>query len=158
VSRLSGFPKGLLSLLGSNNFGTNPKELGETIAPVVDTTDYFALQLQVGAAAVAGAPAGGPNILFTVPAGEVWKVCVYSIFVATGGAATVGAAYTSASIGGATHILGAGVPLAINNSRWAVMSAEPFFLNAGESLGAYISELVGAITLSGSLLSQRFRT
>lgn len=162
MTQIAGFPTGLLDLLGSQNFGENPRDLGNVIAPVVDVRELFQVTKQrvifnSGTDVLANGNNSLKTFALTVPAGEVWRIVAGSAFLNTAVGETVGQAYLSATIGGGTTIISDGVPLAASQTRWANLSAEPFFAPAGTLLSIWGSEVVGVPTAALTILAARLR-
>lgn len=154
--RLAGFPTGLLSLVGSQSFGTAPKELGDIIAPTLELGELYLLTKQEGQVGVVAVPAAGPNNAITVPNGEVWRVNYGGVFVQTGVGVTLDWTPCAFANGGIVPIGDTHVQAASQTRLQAVKQA-PLWLQAGQSLGVYITALVGAPTVSFSVAVSRLR-
>lgn len=157
MSRLAGFPTGLLSLLGSQNFGEAPKELSDTVLTTVDGSPLYLLSQQVAQIGIVALPANGVNIALTVPLGEVWRVAYGGVFCLTGAGTTVD---VTAIIGvdGGTVPLSSTVSLAATQQRFIPCIHRDIWLRAGQTLGAHLNLLVGAnISLSASYAISRLR-
>jgi len=73
MSRINRLPRGLQDLLGSKNFGVNPSEMGQQVAPIHDLFPHWASERLVARTTTATAPAAQTNVqTFTVPDDEVW--------------------------------------------------------------------------------------
>lgn len=158
-SRLAGFPTGLLDLVGSQNFGIAPKELLETVSPTVDMLELYSLTKQSGRISILSAPANGNNAGqgLVVPAGEVWRIVAGGIFVAAGVGVT-GDFTPIVNSGGGTTPLGDTLSVAASTTRWITSKAgSAFWLRSGDELGAYITALAGAPTVSVAYQVARFR-
>lgn len=159
MSILSGFAKGFLSLVDSQNFGINPKDLSDTVSPVVSIEDLYLLQKQVGVLGIVAVPAAGLNLAITVPVGEVWRVHLGGVFMING----VGVTNTYTPVaevkggGGIAVPLGPGVAGPASATTLAPMTCAPFWLNAGDSLGAYGASLVGVPTVSVAFMVSKLR-
>lgn len=154
--RLSGFPTGLLSLVGSQSFGTAPKELGDVVAPTLDVAALYLLTKQEPEIAVIAVPAAGPNLGIVVPAGEVWLANYGGVFSLTGVGVTLD--WTPiATIESGTIPIGDTVVQLASQTRWQASKQLPIWLSAGQGLGVYISALVGAPTLSVAYNISRLR-
>lgn len=158
MGMLSGFPKGLLSLLGSQNFGINPKDLSDVVAPTVELSELYLLSKQVSTFQTIAAPANGTNAGagLIVPAGEVWRVHAGGIFVITGVGVTLDITPITI-VNGITCPLASTTSIAASLFRWVPMIMNPFWADAGSELGAYISALVGAPTVSIQYLVSKLR-
>jgi len=158
VSRLAGYPTGLLDLVGSQSFGIAPKDLSDIVGPIVDLTGLYMLTKQVAAIAIMAAPANGTNATkgLIVPAGEVWSIRAGGVFVGAG--VGVSGDFTPTMISnGLTVALGATTPVAASTTRWLEMTMGPIFLKAGDELTCHISLIAGAPTVSIQYLVAKFR-
>lgn len=162
MSRLSGFPQGLLGLIGSVTFGNNPKELSDAVVPTVDIADLFELSTQVVISDVlnpvpgTGFRQGTPAI--TVPTGEVWHVKDFSVIAITPAASTITFA---PAVQFQQNVLFQNDPvLAIaSQTRWSVWKGEPRWFGSGTSFGVYVTDLVGAAVITGiSMLVAKVRS
>lgn len=76
MSRINRVPYGLQDLLGSQNFGDNPSELGGVVSPVLDMYQFMKLERREFVINAAGStrttPGNFSNIV--VPQGEIWMV------------------------------------------------------------------------------------
>jgi hypothetical protein len=162
VSRISGFPTALLSLLGSQNFGQAPNELGPTIAPCVDVGDLFALTAQTTANASIAAIVNGPNVgaaeRIQVPQGEVWRIYQISAFVATGVGATL-THYLQVVAGQNQSVtVSEAVAQVASTARFNIAKlTAPLWLQAGNFIQLYAADVVGAAPGSVTAIVQRFR-
>lgn len=159
MSRLAGYPTGLLDLVGSQSFGQAPKDLADVVAPVMDLSPLYLLTKQVAAIAIVAGPANGTNAGkgLIVPPGEVWSVRAGGVFVATGVGVT-GDFTPSMISNGLTVSLGDSTPILASTTRWLRFAPPgPIFVKAGDELTCYISALVGAPTVSIQYLLAKFR-
>jgi len=142
--RLSGFPKGLLSLLGSNSFGVNPSELGDVIAPVVDLTGMYLISAQTVISTNVNPLVNGPNagvVNHTVPVGEMWYVHSIdaAIFAVAASSGDISAAMVQ---DGVTTMLTSSLVVPVNTTRF--ISAQPgIWLPSGAALRMYGATVVG---------------
>lgn len=144
MSILSGFARGLLSLLDSQNFGEAPKSLSDTISPIVDTTGLYLLTKQSGVVGLVAVPAG-LNRVIQVPLGEVWRVHAGGVFVLNPVAVTN--TWTPfIEVSGIVVPIAPSFSVPASATRMQPMTVQPFFLSAGDWLGVYGSELVGVPT------------
>jgi hypothetical protein len=155
VSRLAGYPAGLLSLVQSQSFGIAPKDLGDVIAPIVDLTSMYLLTAQ-RATANSGVLVNGNNNLITVPDGEVWRVHICSATVIAGVGVTGALALTVRADANIVAISEHLVFVA-STTRFLPMVADPFWLKAGDQLNVFGSEIVGAPTVQVNGLVSKLR-
>lgn len=149
-SSIAAYPQGLLSLLQSQNFGSNPKLLSEIVVPTVDVTDLYGLSQQYAPANTVLLAANNNDVL-TVPAGKVWKV--------TGAGAIV-----IAGAGGAGRITltvrtqSQNVPIsdtltfAATETRLLASLLGKFYLRAGDRINVWCDGLAGAPTVTVTAL------
>lgn len=157
MSRLAGFPTGLLSLLQSQSFGEAPKEMADAIAPTVELAELYLLTQQVAAIGSVALPANGVNVALTVPQGEVWRVAYGGAFCLTGAGTTCDIT-PIVGVDGGTVPLGNTISLAASQMRFMPSLMGPMWLKAGQTLGAHINLLVGAnISVSVSYAVSRLR-
>jgi len=158
VSRLSGFPAGLLSLTGSQSFGVNPKDIADIISPCVELGELYLLSKQVGQAIVFTAPANGPNPGqgLVVPAGEVWRVHAGGFFISTAAGVTTDACLI-VNISGATVPISDMISVAASQVRMQAFDHAPFWLQAGAELGVMLASPVGVPTVSVSYILSKLR-
>lgn len=160
MSRLSGFPTGLLSLLGSQNFGEAPNELGDVIAPTVDIGELFALTRQEAIFVSYATPTTGNNngAGLIVPPGEIWRVMAGGAFAAPGAGVTF--QFGPHVIVGNTTPLAPFVAAVASQIRVNPIPFGGFWIGAGSELGVYLSDVVGvpgAGSVSLRYLVQKFR-
>jgi hypothetical protein len=155
--RLHGYPAGFQSLVGSQNQGASPAELGDVIAPCVDLTEAYLLGKQEGIAAVIAAPVNTINTAFEVPIGEVWRVNGGGCFVTTGAGESLDWTPTI-EINGVVMPLETTLAQAASQTRMRSIWARGYiWAQAGHKLGIYITGLVGAPTVSCSYSISRLR-
>lgn len=153
---IGGNPVGLLSILQSQNFGQNPKELSGTIVPTVEIRELYQLQFQQARAGGVAVPAIGFNQAVVVPATQLWHVKAGGIIL--GAAAGVSADITmTCRYRGSLFPLTDTIPLAASQTRYVTMKAAPFWAEAGVEFGVDISSLVGAPSIQLSLLISALR-
>jgi len=155
---LTGFPNGLLSLVGSNNFGEAPRLLSEVVSPVVDVGElYAASKLETPAQSTFTVLNGANNAnSITVPAGEMWRVYKVSAFLSTG----VGEAQRSvliATYGGTSLAISGEANLGASTSQFLRSDDEPFWLLAGGRLGLFSFAPTGVPTASLAAFVTRLR-
>lgn len=157
MTRLAGFPSGLLSLVGSANFGDAPNQMGDVIAPCIELQDLYLLTAQEPEILIVAAPANGINAGIRVPAGEVWKVVQGGVFVDTG----AGVSLTSWTP--VVEASGGVIPIAdsvlAHPASQTILKAihTPFWVKAGDQVSVYIRGLAGVPTISIALLISRLR-
>jgi hypothetical protein len=159
VSRLSSFPTALLSLLGSQNFGESPNELGQMVVPTVDIGELFALTKQVPVFGQLAAPAIGNNAGqgIVVPSGEVWRVMYGGLFVNCG-AGVSGEFTPTLLVEGSSCPLAMTYAVAASTQRQSPVVQVPMWIQAGTELGCTISPgLVLVPTVSMRYVVQKFR-
>jgi len=142
---LHGYPVGLLSMLGSQNFGVNPKELAEVVSPVVDLSDLYLLQFQQSVSGAVGVPGVGFNLAITVPAGQMWRVHALSGIIVHGAGVTADYALNVMPNNGASVAVSPSISVAANQTRWLPITGAPegLWLTAGTTIGLDIASLVG---------------
>ena len=156
TQRLSAFPNGLLSLTGSQSFGTAPKELGDIIAPTIELADLYLLSLQEPEVLILAAPVNGINAGIRVPPGEVWRVVAGGVFVLAGAGVTLDWTPVVESQGGLIPI-GDTQSQAASTTRLQASKQTPFWVKSGDQVTIYIQALVGVPTVSIALLIDRLR-
>jgi hypothetical protein len=91
--QINQLPAGLLSLLGSKGGQSNPSELSDLVACVLEIRDlYLSVNREVindGNVAAAVGVLGFPNGTLVVPPGEIWYVWDYEVICAPGAGAAV---------------------------------------------------------------------
>lgn len=159
MSILSSYPTGFLSIVGSQNFGEAPRELGSVIAPTMEMGELFMLSKQEAVYVGYAAPIFGNNNGngLIVPPGEVWRVLAGGAFALPG--AGISFMFGPHIISGNATPLVPLVPAVASMIRAATIQL-PFWARAGEELGVYLSDVVGvpgANQVSLRYLIQRFR-
>lgn len=153
--RLSAFPRALLDLVGSQNFGVNVKELSETISPVIDITpNYLSARLSTFAGIGTGAPASGFNLVHTVPAGKVWALftAAASFSPEAGVAGDVGLAMIGIQNPNYRAWLTNWVTVAASTTKAAAQTfPQPLYVPPGFRLGAYLQNITGVPTVASSV-------
>jgi hypothetical protein len=162
---ISRFPAGFLDLVGSQNFGENPRSLSDLVAPVVDIGSQYLVTLQVALFGNTAAGANGFNGFTTtqliVPVGEVWKVVALNTTVVSA-AAQSGKFSPAVRIGGAA---GPAFPLAdpvnyiASETNWTYWDMDVFWAPAGYEFGAILAQVTGgAPTLvQGAMIYSRLK-
>lgn len=156
--RLAGFPKGLLSLLQSQSFGQNPKELADIVSPTVELADLYLLSTQECIQFTWNPPGAGFNTGagLTVPAGEVWRLHGCRV-AAINGVGQTQSVSPSLFINGFTlHLSNLFVAVASQN-RIQVQQLAPMWLPAGSQLGATVEDLTGTPILNGAYLVSKLK-
>ena len=160
-------PQGLLSLLQLKQTGSNPSQLLETVAPVVDLVQWW-LQRQVvdlsfqlfgAVSTVLIGPAGHGQTAFTtnpitVPQQQQWWIESFSL----GGTLLAAEGITLAPLmleaGGTTHLLGPPYADVVTaRARDFAVSVRNFWLAPGSSLGVRVMDAntAATITVSGAI-------
>jgi hypothetical protein len=134
-----------LNLVGSQNKGLAPNELADVIAPTIDLGPMYLVSRQEAEAAIIAAPANGINNAITVPTGEVWRVNFGGAFCATPAGVTLDWALAANLDGGAMPLADT-LSQAASQTRLMAMKSGPIWLTGGQSLGVYITNLVGVPT------------
>jgi len=148
VITLSNYPKGLLDLLGSQNFGENPRIFEDRILGVVDVGAQLQVNKTVAIATPAFLPGGtgfrvDANNLLRVPAGETWLVKAFHAGVTT----AVGEAinyHPAVGMDGNSFALATSraVGASLNDSHPSIVQG--FWIPAGAQLGVFVNSLTGA--------------
>jgi len=160
------YPRGFLSLLGLQNFGENPRDVGGVISPVVDIGDQFlveSFEIRTGnnAAGATGFNKFTNNSLI-VPQGELWRVFAFSVQVVSG----VGASGRFAAAIAVGSTAGVGPRLVVSQQQDYVASQTafngltqlPFWAPAGYELGIELANVAGpAPSCDGGILFARLR-
>lgn len=159
MSRISGFPSGLLGLLDSKNFGQQPDELVDSITPVINLVDLFLTTKQVGAVQIVAAPANGINAGIVVPQGEVWRVHCGGVLSITNafGSHSFTPVVESKGEGAIVLPIGETIVQAASLTRWSPMLCDPFYLKAGDQLSAYLGEVADTPTISIAYMVSKIR-
>jgi len=161
LPQVSTLARGLLPLLGLQNFGENPRFLSDVIAPSLDLFDMLAVTARttIVAANVAAAAVGGivfPELL--VPAGELWWVEWYNVRTATlgaGAAIRLRPSYTENSL--TSVVLGNAASAAVGEQARPFMDRRTFVV-AGGQLSADVEALTaGPVNVSAAAIVARFR-
>jgi hypothetical protein len=154
---ISQLPRGLLALLGIQNFGESPRQLADLVSPVLELLDLYTLSTRECAVGTNAAPALGPNLYTApnsgyvdlsqaVPVGEVWYVHDYCVQVTPGAATSITIQPRIRTINAS---YGASIPMAITgaagNPEWDVPS--PFrgvWVSGGTQFGFRVNAITGA--------------
>lgn len=70
---ISNRPLGFNSFFGLNDMGAVPREVSDAVAPVIDMTEFFAVNKETLSVAV-NATGVGPISVFAVPQGQLWRI------------------------------------------------------------------------------------
>jgi len=154
MSSIGAFPKGLLSMLQSQNFGINPKELSDTVVPVVDVVDCYALSAQF-APANSVVLANLNNDILTVPAGKVWRVAAAGAIVIAGVGVT-GACFLTVRTQSQNVPISETMVFAASTTRPVNMTCPPFWLQAGDRINLWGDTIAGAPTATVCALVSEF--
>jgi hypothetical protein len=161
-STISKFAKGFLSLLGVQNFGSNPRTLADHVQATVDIGEQYQVETQEALFGNNSAANGfraftGSNL--TVPAGELWRVLAYAVSVVSGVGDTgrVGPSVRIGGNAGPRYPLGNPIDYVASQTNWVFFDAQPLWLPAGYELGAECAQTVGAATITGNVIFVRLR-
>ncbi len=166
TTRISTWPAGLLGLLRAQNFGTAPGDLADTVWPVVEIRDQYiqnslehAFALFTPALGVINqdAPAGSGELLFLVPAGELWWIeeCTLRLNPAAGIGyrAQVGILEKPAQF----TALGDISAQAVNPNHFFVRASPGgFWMTPDTRLAVNFDTILGVPTAGSSLMTVRF--
>lgn len=156
MSIISKFPRGLLSLLGVQNFGENPREFMDELRGTIDVGEQLELDSTTWSVAAPVALVNGFNAYFTVPQGEVWKLKHAHAGVTTG----VGEAVTympAINVENQSFQLAAPrtVAASLNDSSPSIV--QNIWLPAGARVGVFASATTGAPLGTAGLIAVRVR-
>jgi hypothetical protein len=147
--QLSRFPAGLLDLVGSQNFGENPRQMADVVAPVLDIGQQYLVTLQQAAFGTNAAAAAGfnamTNVPLIVPSGELWKVVALNTTVVSAAGQT-GKFSPGVRIGGTagpSFPLGDPVNYVASENNWTFWDMTEFWAPAGYEFGALLQQVVG---------------
>jgi len=162
VSRLAGFPTGLLSLVGSQNFGSAPKDLGDVVQPTLDLSELYLLSQLVPFSGTLTAPANGANSAqggIAVPNGEVWYVQQVGLQVLTGvGVTGEFTLYATPAPGGGFTPLADTQVMTASTFRMKAGVQGPMWLRSGAEISCHIANLVGVPVVSIAALVCRLKS
>lgn len=154
---ISALPKGFLDLLGLQNFGENPRQLADAVAPVIDLLELFLANKLGSIGQNLTTPVAGFNSLpnLTVPVGEVWIPKALCAFGATEAGVTFdfSPAVRIIGTGGSTApTLAPPVSLAANQSSSNGLPLPcTLIIPAGSDFGVRVDKLTGAPTAASSV-------
>lgn len=162
MSRLAGFPQGLLSLLGSQDFGEAPNELSQVIVPIVDLTPmYQASKQSIETTSPGNAIAGVNGTTFQVPTGETWIIKAADVRMAAGAGAAVSAfclVITSPGPSGNAALFASEMSaVAANQIRHANLRFPGIVLPSGAGIGYYAEGLTLATPVFVTVAATRLR-
>jgi len=160
--RITGFAKGLFSLVDSLDMGRGLSELSDTVAGTVDLTPLLGLnRLKEDAVGNTSGPTAQPVPLFTVPTDKVWRVIAWGSTWTTGAASTV----TSGGLGiRLSNLTAAGqfvaycsdnVEMAVSSSR-ALAARCPLLLPPGAILCFYATQPGVGVNVSSHIVFEEF--
>jgi len=152
-------PRGLLALVGAQNYGEAPNAISDAIACVLDVTALFLVNDTRVLFGSNAAPAGGFNSVgIQVPVGEVWNVRVFQALCAAG---------AGASCSFAPALRANNVAIALTNTQTAAASTtrhgstgplpDGLWLTSGTELGVLAGEVVLAPLVGLSILYSSYR-
>lgn len=154
MSSINRNPLGWLGFLGIKNFGRNPTNAADILAPTWELSDLY-LNAAVRYQEVAGSlTAAGKFNGFTVPGGKVWYVLQFSVRsdVPTGAtpALQLACQLTAQSNLTTVNVSQVSERITSNNGRAMACIERPLIAQPGEILGAYVSEFVSAAAINCS--------
>jgi len=158
--KIAAFPLGLLDLLRAQNFGQNPGNLADTIAPTVDVSGMlFANRMEVLTTTgdvVANGENGTKAFVAAVPAGQLWIVHRLShIFSAAAGES--GISYTILRMNGNVLALSSGITTPASRVAYDISYDYPLILPPGASVGIWGAAIVGVPTGGINLMYTRLK-
>lgn len=156
---IQSFPPGLLAFFGIKNGGSNPSALAETLAPIVDLTEWYRVQ-QYQTIVTTSADWGAGNGLLladTVPQNQVWIVRDLTVgpnaLMAAGNSATICPALVDTALS-CTMKLGPSLSLVAGGNDWA-FAPGPFFIRPGLKFGLEVLLQVHALAQPAFISYQR---
>lgn len=160
VMQISTLPRGLLSLLGLQNFGEGPRFLSDQFVGVVNTFDMFCVTARSTlstAAVAANAVNTFPFPELLVPAGELWWLQNYTVRAVLAAAQTIRIRPNYSENSLTTVDLGPAAA-AIANEQVRAPSQAPQFIVGGGQLGCTVESISGGpINLTAAAIISRFR-
>jgi hypothetical protein len=156
--QLSQFAKGLLDLVGLQNFGENPRELSPVVVPTVDIGEQYQVQLLRPVALPIADILVGSNsgTTLTVPAGEVWCLKQAAAGAVTDAAEAI-AFNVAVQIEGNSYALGPLVTLAASVSGLSVSLYQNLWLPAGAAIGVFCQSKTGTVNGTVTAMFTRLR-
>jgi len=156
--QLSQFAKGFLDLVGLQNFGESPKQLGETIIATVDIGEQYQVQkLSVIALPIADILVGAnTGATLTVPAGEVWCLKQAAAGAVTDAAEAI-VFNIAVQIEGNSYALGNLTTLAASVSGLSVSLYQNLWLPAGAAIGVFCQSKTGTVNGTVTAMFTRLR-
>lgn len=151
MSQINRPPLGLQQLLGSQNFGQNPRELAQTVQPTIDLFPFFGSGLLRVAEATGGR--GDEGLICNVEFfGRVAVVSMSAHYQAGSTAVElIGFGFALSELAGDTPsdetYLKTWVPeswAATSHCTWGYTLPYPLLLESGAKLGAYYTSFAGA--------------
>lgn len=150
---VSKIPRGLLALLGIQNFGEAPRAMADSYSAVIDALDAFlASEAQVINLAVTPTGTNGFYSPYTVPAGNVF------VLAAGGSTVEMAAGFSCQNTFAMRYNTNAGyiaslapqVPVAASSQVRSVRQGPVLWCPAGTDLGAYLSGVTGGVLAAPS--------
>lgn len=160
ATRISGFPTALLALVGSQNFGVAPKELGELVTPTLDMTPLYLLGQQTTVSITLSAPANGGNQAqgLSIPQGENWYIHNVGLQVLAGAGVTGEfSLYWTAMPGNGFSPIADTVVMTASTFRMKA-GGGGFWMRSGSEISCHIANLVGVPTVSIAGVVTRLRS
>lgn len=145
MATISEYPRGLMSLLGLQTFGENPRDLSGVIAPSLDLLQFFLFTRRESRTDTVSMTATGsiqfPTLI--VPPGEAWFLQEFGIQVQTGAAQTCTFAPTI-NMPVNAYQMGDAVALPVSSIGRCFMSRPPLLLPPGTSFNVQVQSITGA--------------
>jgi len=162
ASTISKFAKGFLSLLGVQNFGSNPRVLADHVQATVDIGEQYQVETQetlFGSNSAANGFRAVSGSQLIVPTGEIWRVLAYAVSVvsAAGETGRIGPSVRVGGSFGPRFPLGNPIDYVASQTNWVYFDAVPFWLPAGYELGAECAQTVGAAILTCNVIFVRLK-
>lgn len=144
--RLHGFARGLLSLVGAQNFGSAPNELGDVILPTVDVSPMFQASKASYESLSFNPPIVGITTVFTVPTGEMWILEAADVRMSAGvGESVTGFGLCLTLPSNAALMASEKVAVVASTLNWATLRFPGIVLNAGNGIGYFAEGVTGAV-------------
>lgn len=161
--KISAYARGLLNLVGAQNFGANVAQVNDAFAPIIDCTELLEAEklqtVQGNAAIVGGTSTYVPTL--DVPAGEIWRLRWWTLVCVTAVAETVTNAGLAWRVGGAGgNVLNLTNPMSLIASQTSFQCAQghpSLIIPPGSQFGCFASAIAGAPTFVVTLYVAKLR-
>ena len=160
MSKIAGFPTGLLALLGSQNFGMSPKELVEAVQPCLEMTPFYLTSQMTTVSITLSAPANGGNQAqgFSIPNGENWFIHAIGLQVLAGvGVTGEFTLYQTAQPGTGFCPIADTQVMTASTFRMKAALVDKFWMRSGSEVSCHIANLVGVPTVSIAAVVTRLK-